>query len=79
MDDEVKISLIAFLIVAALYVGITYVSGTVSCGNRWERSGHNSEYGLFQGCLVERADGTWIPEDAVRDVSDLDMNKEIRR
>ena len=37
----------------------------VGCTQRWRNSGHQSQWGVMTGCLVE-VDGKWLPEDAVR-------------
>ena len=40
-----------------------------SCKARWNRSGYAVEYGVMQGCLVQRKDGTWVSETNLRDLS----------
>lgn len=38
------------------------------CRSRWADSGIKSDYRLPGGCMVQRKDGTWWPEKAIRDV-----------
>ena len=38
------------------------------CRSRWSESGVRSDYRLPGGCMVQRKDGTWWPEKAIRDV-----------
>lgn len=38
------------------------------CNSRWADSGIKSDYRLPGGCMVQRKDGTWWPEKAIRDV-----------
>jgi hypothetical protein len=33
-----------------------------SCRARWQYSGHQSEFSVFSGCVVEADNGVWIPE-----------------
>lgn len=40
-----------------------------TCHAQWERSGLNVEWGLVSGCMVQRRDGTWVPADAVRELT----------
>lgn len=62
------------LVVAIL---VTIVVGILSavigleaygCHSRWADSGIKSDYRLPSGCMVQRKDGTWWPEKAIRDV-----------
>lgn len=39
------------------------------CPKKWERSGMKAEFFFGSGCLVQRKDGTWVPEKVLRDVS----------
>lgn len=41
-----------------------------TCPLKWADSGLRAEWRWFAGgCMVQRKDGTWIPEKAIRDVS----------
>ena len=39
-----------------------------ACRERWQQSGMKAEWGLLKGCVVQRADGTWIPDSAYREI-----------
>lgn len=56
--------------VAAVALIIYGVIGLESygCHSRWADSGIKSDYRLPGGCMVQRKDGTWWPEKAIRDV-----------
>lgn len=58
------------LLVAAVVVMILGVIGleAYGCRSRWADSGIKSDYRLPGGCMVQRKDGTWWPEKAIRDV-----------
>jgi hypothetical protein len=47
-------------LIIGLWVLVTAV-GAYSCGQRWQDVPH--QYVLFGGCLVQDADGRWIPSD----------------
>jgi hypothetical protein len=67
------ITIVIFLAMLAAVVvplmGLVYWVKSSKCEARWERSGLQSDYGLWQGCMVRRLDGTWVPADNVRDLS----------
>ena len=71
MKDWIFDHLIEVLIVAAILVLIVGVPllDRAACTAKWEGSGTNSKWGLLSGCMVRRADGTWIPSENMRDVS----------
>lgn len=63
--------LIGIIILVAVVVGI--IVGIIGleaygCRSRWADSGVKSDYRLPGGCMVQRKDGTWWPEKAIRDV-----------
>ncbi len=64
-DAEIVVIIIA--IVALLF--ISWVVRVVGCDNRWEESGYKSKYGITSGCMVQRTNGTWVPEKMLRDVN----------
>lgn len=37
------------------------------CEAVWERSGMQYEWGILQGCMIQRKDGTWIPATMLRE------------
>lgn len=59
------IGLLGF-IVAALCAG--YALESVSCHAKWGKSGMPVAYGLVSGCMVQQADGGWIPADSYRGI-----------
>lgn len=56
------VALIVFIIFGAL--GCTYWGETVACDNGFTDYPHR--YDLFAGCLVQQADGRWVPDDVFR-------------
>lgn len=42
---------------------------SAQCTSRWERSGLRSDWGPIQGCMVERRDGTWVPDESIRELA----------
>ena len=71
MNDDLKFAIIlgVSVVLAVVMVGVVgYFASGLSCDSRWHRSGMNSEYEFFTGCLVQREDGTWSPENVLRDV-----------
>ncbi len=54
--------------IAALLIGTTLLDRSM-CAAKWEGSGMNSKWGVLSGCMVQRKDGTWIPEKNMRHVS----------
>lgn len=58
------------LLLAAMALIILGVIGleAYGCRSRWADSGIKSDYRLPGGCMVQRKDGTWWPEKAIRDV-----------
>lgn len=63
--------LIGVLICAAILtlIACTPLLKRAACTSKWEGSGMNSKWGALSGCMVQRKDGTWIPEKNMRDVS----------
>lgn len=58
------------ILVAAVVLIIVSVIGleAYGCRSRWSESGVKSDYRLPGGCMVQRKDGTWWPEKAIRDI-----------
>jgi hypothetical protein len=50
-------------------VPLSYALGSAECEAKWANSGMPSRYGFFAGCTVQRADGSWIPAQAYREIS----------
>lgn len=61
--------LIASLVVLAIALALSVALSSWSCGNRWADSGLKSRYKFGSGCQVQRANGSWVPERTLRDVS----------
>lgn len=55
---------------AMLFVAGPYLWRQQTCISKWEHRGIKVEYGLFKGCLVQRKDGTWVPDDMLREFVD---------
>ena len=66
--DEVLVGIVAAVMLMIALLGGSYFGNSLSCDSRWYRSGMNSEYGFFTGCVVQREDGTWVPENVLRDI-----------
>ena len=67
----IKFYLPEVLIVAAIcavLIGVPLLD-RAACASKWEGSGMKSKWGVLSGCMVQRKDGTWIPEKNMRDVS----------
>lgn len=62
--------LVVAILAALLSTVIAGVIGleAYGCRSRWSESGVKSDYRLPGGCMVQRKDGTWWPEAAIRDV-----------
>lgn len=57
------------LIVVVCFGAVFAVAATaqaIGCHMRWASSGKEVNYIPFAGCQVKQADGTWIPERALR-------------
>lgn len=69
MDKElfVIIALIAALL-AIIFGGVYWLS-RASCLASWDGSGYEIRYGVLAGCQARRADGTWVPTTALREVA----------
>lgn len=52
--------------VLAVCVGGVMLLDSSTCAGRWEKSGMASSWGPLQGCLVQRKDGTWVPDKTLR-------------
>ncbi len=47
-------------------VGLGYWAESIRCQNTWEKAGLTGEYSFSTGCMVNKKDGTWIPENSIR-------------
>jgi hypothetical protein len=59
-----------FLFLVVLLGGtmaFSYYTGERTCAARWEQSGLESSFGLWQGCLV-KVQGRWLPASTIREV-----------
>ena len=67
---EVVIGFVAVVAVSSLMMlGASWLAD-MGCEARWKDSGMNSYYTLISGCRVQRTDGTWIPDSAIRDLGE---------
>mgnify|MGYP007071620223 CR=1 FL=1 len=65
---EVLIVSVTIVVVFSLFMlGVIWLAD-VGCEARWKDSGMKSNYSLTGGCRVQRTDGTWVPESAIRDL-----------
>jgi hypothetical protein len=65
---EVVIGFVAVVAVSSLMMlGASWLAD-MGCEARWRDSGINSDYTLISGCRVQRTDGTWIPDSAIRNL-----------
>lgn len=49
-------------------VGLGVWLNAKSCHARWDGSGMPVSWGVLEGCMVQRKDGTWIPTTAYREL-----------
>ena len=69
MDKTDAAVLMAFFLVSAAAIfGVIPLVSSEQCERQWKKSGMVSEYGLIQGCMIKRNDGTWIPAKSYREV-----------
>ena len=63
--------LIGFVVIVGVFclmmLGVIWVADA-GCEARWKNSGMKSDFTLFGECRVQRADGTWVPASAIRDL-----------
>ncbi len=65
---EVLIVSVTIVVVFSLFMlGVIWLADA-GCEARWKDSGMKSDFTLFGGCRVQRADGTWVPASAIRDL-----------
>ena len=65
---EGVIGFVAVVAVSSLMMlGASWLAD-MGCEARWRDSGINSDYTLISGCRVQRTDGTWIPDSAIRNL-----------
>ena len=66
---QIALGLAAFLLLVFGLPGtLAYWMASAGCAQRWERSGMASDYGFWQGCVVEASPGRWLPEASVKNV-----------
>jgi hypothetical protein len=65
---HVGIEVLAILAVLALVFGLAAAASAYSCSNKWRLSGLSTNWGFFQGCVVQMPSGRWVPEKNVRDM-----------
>ena len=68
MNEDIKMFIwLAFwvILVTALLTGLIVVVETISCENRADKMGFESDYGILQGCMWNTPKG-WINDDNYR-------------
>lgn len=65
--EDIAVCLALVAIVGAIIASVIGLE-SYGCHSRWADSGIKSDYRLPGGCMVQRKDGTWWPEQAIRDV-----------
>ena len=66
-DFLLTLSAAIVLVVFGSALGIA--AAKIQCTSQWAESGHPSRYDYLGGCMVQRANGTWVPARAIRDIS----------
>lgn len=69
VDSFVWATMLCFLCVFVGLVAGIFKIAEATCERQWARSGLKSEWGVVQGCIVQRKDGTWVPASAIRDMT----------
>lgn len=63
---------LAVLIGSAVFIAATcigaYYYGAYSCQSKWQQSGFQTSYGVFQGCRISRDGKVWIPAENYREI-----------
>lgn len=71
MSDESKYTIALVVIFSGIFLvgllGMAAIKAT-QCVASWERSGLKSEWGFYQGCLVQLPDGRWLPSERLREM-----------
>ena len=71
MSDEAKYTIALVVVFTGMLLAVLLGMAAIKaaqCGASWERSGLKSEWGFFQGCLVELPDGRWLPSERIREM-----------
>jgi hypothetical protein len=66
--SDTGLSLLFAIVMLVVVCVICYIVAMTNCGARWKLSGFKTDYGVFQGCLVEVRAGVWVPSSNVRDI-----------
>ena len=59
---------VAVAIFATIFGGLMWLKSE-QCAAQWGSSGMAHSWGVVQGCMVQRKDGTWIPASAYREMT----------
>ena len=71
MDEELKYILLPiFLIVVMVVLGV-FVSSQLECTSKAKALGYKCEWGIFQGCVLEKPNGSKVLLENLR-YNDLD-------
>lgn len=68
MDGRAATVIFIYVLTFAAMVGVAAWLGSEKCQRQWAHSGLKSDWGLLQGCIVQRKDGTWVPASSIRDM-----------
>lgn len=66
---DLAVTIVVMLVLFAFFSVVGFAWNSYACSARWSASGVKAEYRLGAGCTVQRKDGSWLPERALRDVT----------
>ena len=69
IDREILLMWVMAIVMVLAVYGIAGWFAAYQCESAWARSGLKSDWGPVQGCLVQRKDGTWVPDKMIRDIT----------
>lgn len=72
MNREASFVILGIAAFCGLLFALAYGMASMACHARWAQSGQKTNYVVPGGCLVQRKDGTYVPEKAIREVSSND-------
>lgn len=65
-DDRAIV--VCFTLLCAVVILVALWFQEAKCESRWAYSGMKTDWGPIKGCLVQRRDGTWVPEEVYREI-----------
>ena len=69
MGGSLRLMVFLVVLLNGGVIGLAVALADVACRAKWEDSGFKSDFGVLKGCVVQRKDGTWVPEHMLRDIS----------